>query len=389
MSFISYAQNLEDVILYRSLKHVDIGFYIDIGAQHPVIDSVTKAFYERGWHGLNVEPVAKYFQLLQQDRSRDINLNLVVSNRKGHRTLYEIPDTGLSAVDEKYARISSKGHIFRAHEVACNTLDTICREYDVNTVHFLKIDVEGAEREVLEGFSFDKIRPWIIVIEANEPNSTRDISNTWDTLFLDHSYKSVYYDGLNRFFIAKEHSELEKYFSAPPNVFDDYVLYRQVQIENELLLLRNSQTQHIQLVRVPETTSDLSSIPLQAVYHSLSWKITAPLRFLGKLIIAFIDIFIHIFRPIAKRAFRLILEHNRIRSIAIKFSYRFPKIKTKLLIIAGLNPTPIVQSSTRTVVVTPEKLPESARIIYQKLLDACSGKVPTKEKLPEPREGSR
>jgi hypothetical protein len=47
MSFISYAQNLEDVMLYRALKHVECGFYIDVGAQHPVIDSVTKAFYDR------------------------------------------------------------------------------------------------------------------------------------------------------------------------------------------------------------------------------------------------------------------------------------------------------------------------------------------------------
>ena len=78
MSFISYAQNLEDVILYRTLKNVECGFYIDVGAQHPVIDSVTNAFYECGWHGINVEPNPEYFQLLQKNRSKDINLNMAV-----------------------------------------------------------------------------------------------------------------------------------------------------------------------------------------------------------------------------------------------------------------------------------------------------------------------
>ena len=53
---ISYAQNFEDVILWRALRDVPNGFYIDIGAGHPVADSVTMHFYEHGWRGINVEP---------------------------------------------------------------------------------------------------------------------------------------------------------------------------------------------------------------------------------------------------------------------------------------------------------------------------------------------
>lgn len=68
MTFISYAQNLEDVILFRALKGVEQGFYIDAGAQDPEIDSVTKAFYERGWRGINIEPVERWFQDLVADR---------------------------------------------------------------------------------------------------------------------------------------------------------------------------------------------------------------------------------------------------------------------------------------------------------------------------------
>ena len=40
--FTSYAQNFEDVMLWRALKHVQKGTYVDVGAQHPVIDSVSK-----------------------------------------------------------------------------------------------------------------------------------------------------------------------------------------------------------------------------------------------------------------------------------------------------------------------------------------------------------
>ena len=65
MSIVSYAQNFEDVMLHRALKNIDQGFYIDVGANDPEIDSVTKAFYDMGWRGINIEPVAEWFEKLQ------------------------------------------------------------------------------------------------------------------------------------------------------------------------------------------------------------------------------------------------------------------------------------------------------------------------------------
>ena len=58
MSIISYAQNFEDVMLWRALGQIEHGFYIDIGAQDPIIDSVSLAFYEHGWRGIHVEPMS-------------------------------------------------------------------------------------------------------------------------------------------------------------------------------------------------------------------------------------------------------------------------------------------------------------------------------------------
>ena len=74
MSFISYAQNGEDVMLTRALKHIERGFYIDVGANHPSDDSVTKAFYDRGWRGLNIEPLPEHIAQLRAARLRGINL---------------------------------------------------------------------------------------------------------------------------------------------------------------------------------------------------------------------------------------------------------------------------------------------------------------------------
>ena len=75
---ISFAQNLEDVVLARVFASQKDGIYVDIGAWDPDLDSVTKHFYLRGWTGINVEPSATAFARLSAARPRDVNLNVAV-----------------------------------------------------------------------------------------------------------------------------------------------------------------------------------------------------------------------------------------------------------------------------------------------------------------------
>jgi len=74
--FVMYSQDFEDWILFCALHDVENGFYVDVGANDPWALSVTKAFYERGWHGINIEPLRDKYDELCLDRPRDINLNL-------------------------------------------------------------------------------------------------------------------------------------------------------------------------------------------------------------------------------------------------------------------------------------------------------------------------
>jgi FkbM family methyltransferase len=227
MIFISYAQNHEDVMLYRALRDVKQGFYIDIGAQDPVIDSVTKAFYDRGWRGINIEPNEEYFHKLENERPHDLNLATAVGSEAGVISFYEVAHTGLSTTSAEYAqRYTDSGYQVEDREVPCTTLDRVCADCGVATVHFLKIDVEGAERAVLQGFSFDTVRPWLVVVEATEPNADHEVFTEWEDLLLDHRYRFVYFDGINRFYAAEEHADLAQYFSRPPNFFDQYVSYQ-------------------------------------------------------------------------------------------------------------------------------------------------------------------
>src|SRR5262249_50071888 len=88
MVWTSYAQNGEDVRLRRAFAGQPTGFYIDVGANDPTELSVTRHFYDAGWHGINVEPLPKQFALLTAARKRDINLNVGCSNRTGTLELY-------------------------------------------------------------------------------------------------------------------------------------------------------------------------------------------------------------------------------------------------------------------------------------------------------------
>ncbi|MDO8478770.1 MAG: FkbM family methyltransferase [Candidatus Rokubacteria bacterium] len=228
MTFISYAQNYEDVMLFRALKGVDKGFYIDVGAQDPLFDSVTKAFYERGWRGINIEPVEHWFQKLVADRPEDINLQLAASSQTGNVRFFEVRDTGMSTADVNFARQhAAQGFEVREYEILAKPLDMICAESGVKEVHFLKVDVEGAEAEVLRGISLTDIRPHIILVEATEPNSQVTTHKQWEHLLTNRGYEFAYFDGLNRFYVATEHATLKSMFSIPPNYFDHYIRYQE------------------------------------------------------------------------------------------------------------------------------------------------------------------
>lgn len=267
MTMVSYAQNFEDVMLARALQHVEHGFYIDVGAQDPEEYSVTKAFYDRGWRGINIEPVRHWFEKLASQRVHDINLATALAERPGQLHFYNIRDTGLSTTNPDYAaRHAEAGFTVEEEDVPCTTLDQICKDHHVGTVHFLKVDCEGAEKSVLQGFSLDSVRPWVILVEATEPLSDKPNYMQWESLLLGRGYHFVYDDGLNRFYVADECSELDASFSHPPNVFDEFVR------ASELLAQKRLQEAHADLQaardveRIGNLKSDLDQAKIRATF---------------------------------------------------------------------------------------------------------------------------
>src|SRR5579859_806124 len=219
----SYAQNFEDVLLRRALNDVENGFYIDVGAQDPIFDSVSRAFYELGWRGIHVEPMAQYAERLRQDRPDETVLNAAVSNRSGVMPFYAIPDTGMSTGRPEIARnAETAGYAVVESMVAAITLDQIFKLVDGRqAIHWLKIDVEGFEAPVLQGWRTSRQRPWIVVVEAISPTDHSDVSKAWEYLLIDKGYEFVYFDSLNRYYLSQEHHRLKEHFQFGPCLWDN------------------------------------------------------------------------------------------------------------------------------------------------------------------------
>ena len=237
MSFVSYAQNFEDVMLWRALKHIEKGFYVDVGAQHPVNESVSKAFYERGWRGIHIEPVPQFAELLRKDRPDETVLQVALGDADGTLDLNVIPDTGLSTFVDAYAQRYNveEGYKHERIQVPVLTLKSALSSLAGKEVHWLKIDVEGFEEKVLKGWDSKTFRPWVMVVEATIPLSPETDYTTWDPILTAAKYQFVYFDGLNRFYVSKEHADLAEAFSCPPNFFDDVVLSSSSYLCRELI----------------------------------------------------------------------------------------------------------------------------------------------------------
>jgi FkbM family methyltransferase len=281
--FESNAQNFEDILLWRCLKNIERGKYIDVGAQDPDSDSVTKIFYDAGWSGINIEPSNQYYGRLLAKRNRDINLNIGVSNVRENLEFYQIEDSGLSTFVKKYAdgyeKNGTKGEWRKVEVITLN--EVIETYFTSNNIHFLKIDAEGFEIEIIQGLDLKKFRPWIILIEGVEPNTQQSNAYMWQDLLLKENYSNEYFDGLNYFYVSKEHEELAQHFTYPVGIFDNFYLKTSdigKKREEEIREIAESLEYTKNLNEAICLELDQTRTSLNEIRNSTIWRFSKPMR---------------------------------------------------------------------------------------------------------------
>jgi FkbM family methyltransferase len=303
-TFESYAQNGEDVVLWRALGNIQNGRYVEVGANDPTVHSITRAFYERGWRGITIEPVPEYAERHRAERPGDLLVEAAVTNEPVDTvTLHQIDGSGLSTlVDAISKQHEVSGWQSHDVQVPARSLDSILNEagWGGLDIHFATVDVEGAEAAVLSSVDLTVWRPWVIVIESTAPLTTAPTYAAWEDIVLKADYEFCLFDGLSRYYVAAEHAAtLRTQLSYPACAVDDF----NNQAHRELVQANAELAQRVDEGRVAleRVTNDLirwrsaalgawgvaargtaptgsAQAELEAMRKTVSWRITKPIR---------------------------------------------------------------------------------------------------------------
>ena len=181
--------------------------YIDVGANDPDIISVTKAFYLKGWNGMNIEPLPDKYNSLLSRRPRDINLQIGVGKNEGNATLF-LKDS-CSTIYKNLIKNPSK-----FINIKIDTMSKICNTHIKKElkIQFCKIDVEGSEKNVLLGFDFQNYRPLVFLIESTLPLTGKPTYSSWEYILFNNNYSFVYQYSINRFYVDNSNGNLKSKF---------------------------------------------------------------------------------------------------------------------------------------------------------------------------------
>lgn len=203
---LSYTQNMEDYHLSLAFAGQRTGTYIDIGGGHPVADNVSLWFYERGWRGVVVEPQQHLVDLYAHARPRDTCICALIGTQSGAADFHVFDRLhGLSTTVEAHARAAiAFGAEYQTVKMPVLTLAQLCEQQKLDAIDFLKVDVEGAEADVLRSNDWQRFRPKVVVVEAIAPGSNEPSWGEWEPYLLAQGYKFALFDTLNRFYVAEE-----------------------------------------------------------------------------------------------------------------------------------------------------------------------------------------
>jgi hypothetical protein len=171
---LSSSQTGEDMVAGSLLSGVRRGFYVDIGAYHPVGLSNTYHYYLRGWRGLTVDANPQTKRLFNLVRPRDISVLACVDVTEGEEKDYHMFDQpALNTITPMGVQRGMEVHGAKLRSTVrmkTRTLNGLMAEHVPagQEIHLLSVDVEGLDYELLGSVDFARHRPWVVCFEDHE-----------------------------------------------------------------------------------------------------------------------------------------------------------------------------------------------------------------------------
>lgn len=211
-----YSQFGEDKILAEIFNGKSKGLCIEVGANDGVNDSTTMYFEKVGWDCILVEPNPVLCKLIRESRNSTL-VEFAASDRNGEVPLFVAEGaershgvSTLNSSEEALNKIKSYGFTYKEVQVRTKPLDEILNGLMLSReIDFISVDVEGHELEVLKGFSIERWKPTIILIEDN--------SNYENAVVSEYLSKFGYFrfmrTGVNDWYAHKKNQKLVNLYS--------------------------------------------------------------------------------------------------------------------------------------------------------------------------------
>lgn len=158
-----FPQGAETELKDAFFAGVQQGYFVEVGANHPIHGSQTFDLEQRGWTGVLVEPQPALAEDLRRHRSAKVFAAACSSRRNAGTRMTLHLAGGHSSFDPKLNLAEVKPHGTVA--VRARTLNEILNEAGASRIDFISIDVEGHELDVLDGFDLARWKPRLILIE--------------------------------------------------------------------------------------------------------------------------------------------------------------------------------------------------------------------------------
>lgn len=170
---MTYSQFGEDITAQNLLRNVQSGFYVDVGAHHPLRHSNTAALHILGWQGVTVEPVRAQHEAFTRMRPHATNLRAAIHNDHDSVTIYKFRKGLANTIIPERGRELAETHDAQGEETvpALSLNDLFERHVPADThVNYLTVDIEGYDVPAILAFDLDRHRPDVICVEIYRPD---------------------------------------------------------------------------------------------------------------------------------------------------------------------------------------------------------------------------